>query len=209
MKRRRDRGRVAVAVLAATLATALFLPAAGPAEPLRDALVRPGKGIGKIQLGMTLTQVRRALGPSTYVSHRIDYGTRGRYLQLGWELPGRVSWEPNVWRVGLRSTSPKGALRVVRVSTTAPAQRTTSGLGVGSRTPEIARKLPRVDCVLRLEEPRGVWMFATHDNGAMTAFSVLYRGGVHPDELRVGEVLVQRAWLSRGQTLDCPFRWRR
>lgn len=109
-----------------------------------------GKGIGKIQLRMTMPQVKRALGgPHRVVYLRHNFGARGKYIELGWELPGRTSWDVVTWQVGFRSASRRGPLRVTRVGTEARSERTPKGIGVGSTVRQIVRAYPDATCVTR------------------------------------------------------------
>ncbi len=82
---------------------ALLLPAVGGAEPARDALIRPGKGIGKVSRGMTFDQVKRVLGkPRTVVNH-VELASSGRYVDRQWELEGALG--STTWTVGSSSGS--------------------------------------------------------------------------------------------------------
>lgn len=196
-------------VLLAVVGIAALAAGAGTAGVSRDAVIKPGKGIGKVELGMTLPQVRRALGgPPLYSLRRINYGARGRYVEYTWEV-GSV--DIRTWTVGLRSTRRNGPLRVIRVGTGVPGQRTPQGLGVGSRARDIARVYADVVCALRYEEEKGwpgEWMVAVHRGGGMTAFNLdIQRGPAGEWVGKVIEVLVQRSWLNdddRRPGIECP-----
>jgi hypothetical protein len=165
-------------------------------------VIRMGKGIGKVQLGMTRPAVRRALGgPHTVVYLQRDFGARGRYIELGWELPGRTSWEPVLWQVGFRSRTRRGTLRVVRVLTDAPSQRTPQRLGVGSRSSAVAKAYPGATCVLRYGVPNpGVYIVVSSQRGGMTAFQVDDKTqGARRTPYFVVAVMVQGAWFSKGR----------
>ena len=71
--------------LPVALVAAVVAAAAAHGAPQRDALVRPGVGIGKIRLGMTPAQVFRALGRTPLVNRRIDFGFGTRYVEYGWD----------------------------------------------------------------------------------------------------------------------------
>jgi hypothetical protein len=151
---------------------------------------------------MTLPQVRRALGgPHALVYRRHDFGARGRYVELGWELPGRTSWEPVLWQVGFRSWTRRGPLRVTRVGTDARSQRTPKGIGIGSRPRDIVRVYPHATCVQRPYTwipHQGSWIVVDGPRGGMTAFDVASRySGPSPTPVFVVQVMVQRAWFSR------------
>ncbi|MGH3102739.1 MAG: hypothetical protein ACRDN6_01400 [Gaiellaceae bacterium] len=104
----------------------------------RDALIRPGVGIGKVELGMTLAQVRRVMGRhDTGTSERRGFGVR--YLELVWDRGPE-----DYFSVGLLG-SPR-RLRVVIVSTTRPAERTASGIGPGTALRRLLRTVPGLRC---------------------------------------------------------------
>lgn len=116
---------------------------------LTTALVRPGNAdsairlaerIGPISLGMTETQVRRALGRPNTV-HRARAG-RIRIVSLNYYMRSG-------YRVTLRG--PRGAVRVVIVGTISRRQRTSQGFGIGS--PE--RRLRDAYANLRCKDVRG------------------------------------------------------
>lgn len=188
-----------VVVVTAALAAVGLLPAGGTAKSERSAVVRPGVAVGNVQLGMTLEQVRRALGGAPRsVIRRTNFGSEGRYVEHGWEFDGpRTIY---TWTVGFRSTSRGGKLRVVRVGTTTPSQRTREGLGVGSRVREILTVYPDAVCNTRSQtEPfKGRWIVAHHRGRGMTAFQIDTIEPVFGKEpsFKVLEVLVQRNWIS-------------
>lgn len=176
----------------------VLVPAIATATPARDAVVRPGIGIGKVELGMTLPQVRSALGgPPFTADRRINLGAGGRYIEYTWEVG---SLDVRTWRVGLRSTTRNGPPRVVRVSTTVSNQKTREGLGVGSRPRDIVRSFSGASCELRSDREKGwygIWIVVQQPNRGMLAFNLLVeddpQGGV---AAKVLEVLVQRSWLN-------------
>lgn len=199
-----------VAVLLTAIGVAVVATAAGTAGVSRDAAIKPGKGIGKVELGMTLPQVRRAFGrPPLYAIRTISFGARGRYVEYGWEV-GTV--EIRTWKVGFRSTRRKGTFRVVRVATTVPGQRTPEGLGVGSRSRDIFRSFPDASCEHRGhgESWIGTWVVVQQPGGGMTAFDVDVEGtpGVNLTATVI-QVLVQRSWLTNsGASGECPGEYR-
>jgi hypothetical protein len=106
--------------LAALGCIALALVASADAAPQRDVLIRPGSGIGKVRLGMSLAQVRAAWGrpQATIVSQE-----RGaRRLELQYDYAAYV-----VTLLG----EPRRE-HVVGIGTTLAKERTAQGLGVGS-----------------------------------------------------------------------------
>jgi len=124
--------------LRSTLVLVLAAIAAATAQgaPQADQLVRPGKGIGKISLGMTEAQVREALGKPRYVVvRRASFGTVRREWQYG----------EAAYTVTL--TGRAGRLVVVSVAATLPRERTVEGFGVGTLERRlIARYGSRIRC---------------------------------------------------------------
>jgi hypothetical protein len=121
------------------LVTAVGLLAATAAVPAsaRNELITPGVGIGPIKLGMTVAQVRKALGRPVY--------TRGTDKGFGRLLIEYSYWTDGYTVYLLRAG---GKTRVVSVETTLRAQKTRQGLGVGSTE----RQLRRVYRGLRCKE---------------------------------------------------------
>jgi hypothetical protein len=113
---------------AALVFIALLLAASASASTQRDALIRPGVGIGKVRLGMTLAQVRAAWG-RPYAVQITPHQRGARTIELQYDFAAYV-----VTLVGLPRRE-----RVVAVSTTAE-QRLRQGVGVGS----LERRLLRV-----------------------------------------------------------------
>lgn len=190
---------VAIGVVAMLVASASAV-----ASSSSTLVVRPGVSIGKVRLGMTLTEVRRVLGRPWIVSRRDQVGFGIRYVEYQWAY--------GTWRVGLRG--PRGRERVVRIGTTLRSQRTVVGIGVGSNVREVVRRYRgRVTCVSRGDRSGpdvGAWLVLRGPASNMTAFWLTkangngYQPRVPP---AVGEVLVQRAWASGG-TYPCPPDWR-
>ena len=115
--------------LAALAFVALALTASAGASTQRDALIRPGVGIGKVRLGMTLAQVRAAWG-RPYAMTTALLPRRGRTIELQYDFAAYV--------VTLRGLP--GRESVVAVSTTLAKERLRQNIGVGS----LERRLERV-----------------------------------------------------------------
>jgi hypothetical protein len=113
--------------LAALGCTAVALVASAGAAPHRDVLIKPGVGIGKVRLGMSLAQVRAVWGRSQAVIASQERGARK--LELQYDYAAYV--------VTLRG-QPRQE-RVVAVGTRLAKERTRQGLGVGS----LERRLQR------------------------------------------------------------------
>jgi hypothetical protein len=122
-----------VALLAVVVA-AVAAAQAG-AAPQSNLRIFPGVGIGKLRLGMTEAQVRRAMGrPRFVVTRRAGFGLRSLEYQYGLaEYTVRLFGRP-------------GRLRAVRVGTTLVRERTPLRVGVGSSERAIRRAYPALRC---------------------------------------------------------------
>jgi hypothetical protein len=128
-------------LVAAVGGLALVLAVGAAAAPSHDLLIRPGVGIGKVRLGMSLAQVRGAWGPPQAVMR-----TGGR-TELQYDFASYV--------VTLRG--PRGRQRVVSVATTLAKERTAQGMGVGSpelRLRRVFRGQLRCDALELMYMPR-------------------------------------------------------
>lgn len=130
------------------VATAAAVAVASSASGSRNdsVAIRPGVGIGPINLGMTGQQVRRALGrPRAVMTRRVINGRP--YVKF--------QWGPGDWNVGLLGR--KGNRRVVLIGTALGRHRTPEGLGVGTRESRLWRELRgRIrerDCSGRIKPP--------------------------------------------------------
>jgi hypothetical protein len=97
--------------------------------------IRPGVGIGKIEIGMRLDAVRRSLGKPRSVASRKRLGDGAEYVEYVWGL------QPD-WRVGV--VGRPGKKRVVMVATALARERTRNGVGVGSTDRIVQRRLNAV-----------------------------------------------------------------
>ncbi|MCP9484416.1 MAG: hypothetical protein MSC30_01015 [Gaiellaceae bacterium MAG52_C11] len=124
--------RIAVGLALVTLAAT---PLAG-ATSARDALIRPGEGIGKLRLGMSLKESRAALGqPIQFESARsVSRGTL-RYLQYG--------SRDGVWRIALLGR--RGSEKLVSISTDSRRERLRNGVGVGTLVSTLPERLRTLD----------------------------------------------------------------
>jgi hypothetical protein len=121
---------------AAGLAAALALAAGSAgAAPERTALIRPAQGIGKLRLGMSQPEVRRALGrPRAVVRRPAGFGLRS------------IEWEYGYASYRVRFFGPAGRLRTTRIGTTLRRERTPRNVGVGSRERAVRRVYPGLRC---------------------------------------------------------------
>lgn len=121
------------------LLTLTFAGVAGSA-PTRDALVRPGEGIGNLRLGMTRTQALRALDrPVVFERARVFPGLR--YLEY--------RTKDRAWRIGLFGA--RGGEQLLLIRTELATERTKEGLGVGTPILTLRAKLrvQRPKCIRR------------------------------------------------------------
>ena len=116
------------------LAAAAALPAG--AAPQRDLLIRPGVGIGKVRLGMTVPQLRAAMGrPLAVLPQEARFGRQA------------VEWQYGYGSYIVRLEGRRNALRVVGVSTTILKERTREGFGVGTLESRVERAFAgRIRC---------------------------------------------------------------
>lgn len=191
-----------LAVLALALSTAVSTGAAAGA-PARDALVQPGRGIGKLRLGMTQAEVTRVLGRPTYVADSRRLGFGQRYVELQW---GYAEWS-----VGLQGAV--GRMRAVMIGTTLRSQRTRSNLGTGSRIRDIVRHYPRATCSdwagLRTNSSKERWIVVRNASGARTIFAGVWDGRADPGPVRIVEVMVQVPASGLAERrVQCARNWR-
>ncbi len=112
---------------------------AAPASATESTII-PGVGIGEVRLGMTLTQVKKVLGTPQTVDKRARLSGQRGYIEYGWNFS-------TIW-VGFVNTN--GVLHAVLVGTDAVAQKTKSGIGVGTRVARVMGQL-RARCYLGTE----------------------------------------------------------
>jgi hypothetical protein len=190
-------------IAAGVLALALAALDSALARTSRETVVRPGRGIGKVTLGMTQAQVRRALGPHRSVARRRELGFGQRYVELQWGY--------GEWSVGLQGRP--GRMRAVMVGTTLRSQRTRSNLGTGSRIRDILRVYPRATCSgwagLGSNSSKETWIVVGHPTGARTVFAAVGDGKAEPGPVRVAAVMVRlpAAGLAERRS-GCGPNWR-
>jgi hypothetical protein len=167
--------------------------------------INPGIGIGKVKLGMTEAQVKKALGKWRYVNEQ-----KGNHLNVSWGPFG--TW----WTVDFVSG------KVVEVSTAIHSQRTTSGIGQGSSWRELVRAYPHGLCGIQPPHTNAVVIAALlvpHKGGTQTVY---YVNGVTTTERstdrtwRVAAVNVRMPWTplrefdrtAGHQPIECSSTWR-
>lgn len=126
--------KVATLTLACSLAG--FAAADVAATPNASELIRPGVGIGKVRLGMTQAQVRRALGQRLAIVNVRERRFGLVYLEIGYDY--------SAYTVGFFGAP--GRLRVVSVATSLRRERTRDGLGPGTSLRALRRVLRGERC---------------------------------------------------------------
>ena len=103
--------------------TALVVASAAAAANAPDVQERivPGQSIGKIELGMTLAQVKRVLGPPESVIERERRAFGGDWIEYSWNF--------TEWRIGF--VLEDGVQRAVAIRSRVRTERTREGVGVG------------------------------------------------------------------------------
>jgi hypothetical protein len=141
---------------AAVIALALGMVVV-PSSSAIEATIYPGVGIGKVKLGMTEAQVKKALGNWRYINER-----KGKHLSVGW---GFAEWTVDF--IGGRT---------VQVATSVHSQRTTSGVGTGSSWRALVRAYPHGVCTFLGGERRGnpVEYLVSHKGGTQTLYILRY-----------------------------------
>lgn len=179
-------------VAAAVLVGAAVVSTAA-AAPERDALVRPGVGIGRISIGSTQAQVVQILGPHHRVNRRYPIGFGRIHVEHDWDY-GR-------WTVAYEGRP--GRLEVVKVATMLQTQRTPQRIGVGSRPRDLARAYPSGRCVERQRTDRatsvGRFYVVRARNGRLTSFLIATPWYGQDRRHRVVEVIVSTRARGRNE----------
>lgn len=155
-------------------ASALSASAATEQNPL----VIPGRSIGKVSLGMTVAQVRKAVGRPSQVER--ESLSTSRYL-LTYSYEAR---QLSIVFYGTRASSgrPATKARVTRIETTSDGARLDNGIGVGTRERELRRAYRgRLDC------PR--WETYELIDQAGNGIGIMAAGSFRPCYLRAGKVV--------------------
>jgi hypothetical protein len=140
---------VAAAVIAGTLVSA---------ASATELTIVPGVGIGKVKLGMTAAQVKKALGKSYTINSTTNLSGR-HYVEYGWNYS---QWTVTFAQQGRR-------LRVVQVGVVTRKQRTAKGIGPGSSWRALVRAYPNGVCRFN---PLPI-------NAAAVKYLVPRKGGTH------------------------------
>lgn len=129
------RALVGIIVIALVVA-----PAAGSSETA-ETLIRPGIGIGKLELGMSLKEARKALGQPLVV-YDAPRGVAGGSLRL-------IQYESDnaLWRIELLGA--RGKETLVSINTSSRRERLSNGVGVGTLVANLPERLQslKVRCI--------------------------------------------------------------
>jgi hypothetical protein len=180
-------------------AASILAVGSASATPSRDTLIRPGIGIGKVRLGMTVAQVRRALGRETLVQRRQRFAFGSQYFELDWDYAQ--------WTVGLLGRP--GRMRVVSVATQKRTERTARRVGVSSTIRQILREFPRASCTSYLDPRLGPGGATLITVGPQTHLQIDWEPVANPPPGRVIVVsVVSREAPRLRSPTRCSFDWR-
>lgn len=154
----------AVVVIAIVLAVT-GVASAATAPHVQQRIV-PGRSIAGVELGMTLAQVRRVLGPPESTIEARDLGFGKAFLELGWNF--------GEWRVAF--VRDKGRYSAVRIASSKRTERTPAGIGPGILGKRVER-VYGVRCVFAFFKAEGnrfadYWCVVRNRGGARTAYVV-------------------------------------
>ena len=120
-------------LVSVALGAVVTLEATAGSEASR--VIRPGQAIGKLRLGMTPADARRAMGPPSAVVRRpAGFGLLS--IEYQWRLAAYT----------VRFVGARGRLRAVRATTVLRRERTPKGIGPGSLERDLRRAYPQVRC---------------------------------------------------------------
>jgi hypothetical protein len=198
-------------IAAVAIVTAAVVAAPAGATSTRDALIRPGIGIGKLRLGMTLAQARAALTQPLLLTKQRRFGGFQRYK---WFTEFRT--RDAEWIVSFYGE--RGRERVVRIATAVRRERTSTGVGVGTLVSELPNKLRSLKPTCRKYAPWLNWqsskpqltVCAIEGPTVTTVFAGQARCAVTPARyqgcprviVRVGSVRVEETALLRRLRLN-------
>jgi hypothetical protein len=129
--------RTAAGIRTLAAVSALTAAAGGTAEAASQAsrVIRPGMGVGKLNLGMTEAEVRRAMGqPWAVIRRPAGFGLRS------------VEYQYDLAAYTVRFVGARGRLRAVRITTIVRKERTPKGIGPGSLERDLVRAYPGIRC---------------------------------------------------------------
>jgi hypothetical protein len=158
-----------------------------------DLRILPGRSIGKLRLGMTEAEVRRAMGnPRFVVRRRGAFGLR------------TVEYQYGLAEYTVRLLGRAGRLRAVRVGTTLVRERTPRGVGAGSLERTVLRAYPSTRCQpLRTVRSGSVMLVTTIQREctfvALSGHRTIFTTDVHE---RLFEVITPAIWARRARVIE-------
>jgi len=190
------------------LARALFAAAAiavtlAAAASATESTIYPGVAIGKVKLGMTATQVKKALGRD-YLLNTSKTVNGKRYVEYGWDY---TRWTVTFVQQGRK-------LRVVQVGTSVRTQRTRQGIGPGSTWRSLVRAYPNGICAQNNHPPGGgaVEYLVQHPSGTQTIYWLPgprdYGAVWHVVDVRVRTRWEVLPWFAPAGRAECRSDWR-
>jgi hypothetical protein len=156
-------------------------------------VIRPAIGIGKLRLGMTEAEVRRAMGKPRFVVQRPSaFGIRAVEYQYG------------LAEYTVRLFGTRGRLRAVRVGTTLVRERTPTGLGVGSLERAVLRAYPAIRCQPLRTLRSGSIRIVTTVQRECTLFARSGRRTIFTLDVqeRMFEIITPQMWARRARVIE-------
>ena len=175
----------------------LLVPAAAGGE----ALIRPGKSIAGVALGMSEADVRAKLGrPTAAIRRRAGFGRVDVELQFRQaDYTVRLAGRPR-------------ALRAVAVSTILRTERTRDGLGVGTLERTLLRRLNRsLRCEALRTRREGAYRVVSYEQTSRSCVARAAGGGetawtTSPRRHRHNKVLTESEWLAEARVIAVEVR---
>ena len=180
-------------VVASVAAVFAAVAAAGAsAAPDAELLIRPAIGVGKLRLGMTEREVRRAMGaPRVVLRRAAGFGRQ------------TVEYEYGFGDYGVRLFGPPSRLRVVQVTTVLRRERTARGIGPGALERRLLRAYPGLRCQ-RLPTIRAAGTtYVTADERSCTLFTPSGRRTTFVSGVpRNATFVLARDWVRQARVLE-------
>jgi hypothetical protein len=175
----------------------LLVPAASGAQ----TLIRPGKAIGGVALGMSEAQVRAAFGrPEATIRRRSGFGRVEVELQF------------DAAAYTVRLAGPSRSLRTVAVSTIARRERTRDGLGVGTYERALLRRYGgSVRCEALRTRREGPYMIVSWEQTSRRCVVRGSGGGetvwvTSPQRHHHNKVLKESEWFAQARVIEVEVR---
>ncbi len=175
----------------------LFVPAASGSSEL----IRPGKSIAGVALGMSDAQVRAQLGRPTWTVRR-----RAGFGRVEVELQFRDA------DYTVRFAGRASGLRAVAVSTIVRRERTGDGLGVGTYERTLLRRYrTSIRCEALRTRREGPYMVVAWQQRSRRCVARASGGGetvwvTSPQRHHHNKVLLESEWLAQAQVIEVEVR---